>query len=114
MARLNKIMDENQTIIDNQFLKMREDFLNRLAEKFLQIDTALLAISEQGPTKQLRGVIAQLAHQTAGVAPTYGFTDIGAMASQVESVWTHEYSESRLREATALTETYLDSVEEIL
>ncbi len=100
--------------IDAQLEHMRQAFLTRLAEKGLHMHEHLIRISRHGPSPELRGAIARNAHQTAGVAASFGYGELGALARLVETAWTEEFSLENLDLANAVTEDYLDAVEATL
>ena len=100
--------------IDTKMEDVRQAFLIRLARKGEDLHQTLIEISEQGPLPELRDAIARNAHQTAGVAASFGYRELGVLALQVEAAWTLEFSEETLDRAHSLTEAYLDKVEATL
>jgi chemotaxis protein histidine kinase CheA len=100
--------------IDIKLEKLRLIFLTRLAQKGQDIHERLIEISQHGPLPELRDAIARNAHQTAGVAASFGYRELGALAFKVEAAWTMEFSTETLDRANSMTESYLDMVEATL
>lgn len=100
--------------IDTKMEDVRQAFLIRLAQKGQDLHQQLIEISRRGPLPELRDAIARNAHQTAGVAASFGYRELGVLALQVEAAWTLEFSQETLDRAHSLTEDYLDMVEDTL
>jgi len=100
--------------IDTKMEDVRQAFLIRLAQKGQDVHQQMIEISRHGPLPELRDAIARNAHQTAGVAASFGYRELGVLALQVEAAWTLEFSEETLDRANSLTENYLDMVEATL
>jgi len=100
--------------INNQLEDLRQTFLTRLAQKGQDMHQRLIEISKDGPTPESRCSIARNAHQTAGVAASFGYRELGELALQVEAAWTVEFSTETLDSANLMTEDYLDMVEATL
>lgn len=109
-------MDSSSTAaqVDRNLRELRDGFLERLSERCLEIETLLQMIARDGALDHLRVEIAQRAHKTAGVAPTFGFEQLGALAGTVEALWTSNFRPEAIEECVATTEAFLDEIERVL
>ncbi|MCU4654303.1 Hpt domain-containing protein [Roseibacterium sp. SDUM158016] len=94
--------------------KLRDGFLDRVAERVITIDAILAAAS--GPTIPEADVrtIVHHTHKTAGVAATFGFAELGARASEVERILTSGGAEIPWQAVRPAIETLLDEMESAL
>lgn len=105
-----KVSDDLVSIVAG----IRKGFLERLNARLLEIDTLLALLDKKGLTSELQDAIAQHAHKTAGVAPSFGFYRLGELARRVESAWSKELQPEKVKDAVQLTEAFLDEIEGVM
>ena len=76
--------------LDTKMEDVRQAFLIRLARKGEDLHQTLIEISENGPLPELRDAIARNAHQTAGVAASFGYRELGVWS---KPRWIHKSSQ---------------------
>lgn len=108
------ISDPSHADLQATLAGIRSGFLDRLGDRLLEVEALLIAIDRDGPTEELMNGIASRAHKTAGVAPSLGLPDLGALARDVEVIWSRPLSGKDLVAAKTLTEAFLDEIERAL
>jgi HPt (histidine-containing phosphotransfer) domain-containing protein len=93
--------------------KLREGFLDRVAERCMAIDAILSAAADGTPSDEDRHVIGHHAHKTAGVAATFGYPRLGALALATEQA-VRGADAKPWSEARRVVEAFLDEMESVL
>lgn len=76
--------DDKQSEFDTAIIRVRVQFLKRLASSIEEIETTMDVIDEQGPLPHLVDSIRVHAHKIAGLAPTLGFQLLGNIAFETD------------------------------
>lgn len=97
-----------------QLAVIRNRFLENLAERCLEIETIVQQIEAGGVRLELVQEIAARAHKIAGVAPTLGFTRLGALSTEVEAQLASLPFKDMWPNARDLLEIYLTEIEHVL
>ena len=100
--------------VRNGLAQLREGFLDRVAERCMAIDAIVSAETGSDMAEANRRIIAHHAHKTAGVAATFGFPRLGALALETEAAMTGTGPASEWRKARGVVERFLDEMERVL
>ncbi|WP_352779634.1 Hpt domain-containing protein [Mesorhizobium sp. M0913] len=76
------IQEERHLISNDPFAPLRQRFLVRCADQLAE----LKAIARQGDALPTRDAMVSIAHSLAGAAGTFGFGEISARASALETL----------------------------
>ncbi|WP_299783747.1 Hpt domain-containing protein [uncultured Marivita sp.] len=97
-----------------QLALIRGRFLDRLAQRCIEIETLVQQIETDGVQVDLVQEIAGRAHKIAGVAPTLGFARLGSLSVDIEARLSKLLSQSAWPDARERIEAYLTEIEAVL
>lgn len=103
--------------------QLRATFVNNLEDRILDLECLKVMVVKNRQRPQALGAIASHAHKIRGVAATFGFDELGAIATEVDDRfsgfteapdWTHDQLVKFWNASGPLLETMLDEMEKIL
>ncbi|WP_262876227.1 Hpt domain-containing protein [Roseicyclus sediminis] len=93
---------------------LRTGFLDRVADRCLEIEGIMAAAEGDELTTSERETVALHAHKTAGVAATFGFSRLGERALDVERLMTQTGDAPSWEVVRPVIEALLDEMERVL
>lgn len=93
---------------------LRGGFLDRVAQRCLEIEAILATAGTGKPSPGECRVIVHHAHKTSGVAATFGYPELGDRAQQVEGLFNGLDGPPDWTVARAVIEAMLDEMENAL
>lgn len=97
-----------------QLARIRIGFLVRLEDRCSEIDRLTRTIDANGLQPHLVQGLAEHAHKIAGVAPTLGFVQLGALAAEIDAAMSQLASHRDWIAVRALVETLLEEIDLVL
>ena len=97
-----------------QLALIRGRFLDKLAQRCIEIETLVQQIDAHGVHLDLVQEIAGRAHKIAGVAPTLGFGRLGSLSIDIEARLSKVHSQADWPDARERIEAYLTEIEAVL
>ena len=108
--------DQMPDAIRDSITKLRVKFIDSMEYRILSLE-ASIACLEQGGNERAKAAeeACRQVHNTAGLASSLGFEEIGAVALQADQTWSHAIkhglSQSLMDPALEVTEQLLDLLE---
>ncbi len=93
---------------------LRAGFLDRVAERCMDIESILAEAQDRGLTAEDCRAIVHHAHKTTGVASTFGYSELGERARAVESLLSGLDGPPEWDRAQPVIEALLDEMETVL
>ena len=93
----------------------REQFLQTVFQRVIDIEAVLASIEQQGPNANALQFIRQQAHKTAGVAGTFGLKEVGDHAADVDRsiglLMSSRRADTNWRDVRSKIDAMLDAME---